>query len=83
MALLDQALSRYVDFTWRHLRMEEQELMPFAELYLSTSNWMTSQMLLQAIKTPWRRNRPKAFSSTSGISSTARQRLWVSVETEF
>lgn len=36
---LDHALSRYADFTWRHLRMEEQELMPLAELHLLPSDW--------------------------------------------
>lgn len=35
----EHALSTYADFVWKHLRTEEQELLPLAQTYLQPEDW--------------------------------------------
>ncbi len=39
MDAFDQALTAYADFTWKHLRTEEHELLPLAEAHLQAQDW--------------------------------------------
>lgn len=39
MEAFDVALSEYSEFTWKHLRVEEQELLPLAEEHLQEADW--------------------------------------------
>ena len=34
-----QAVEKYADFHWKHMRKEEQELLPMAERYLTADDW--------------------------------------------
>jgi hemerythrin-like domain-containing protein len=36
---LQQAVNRFADFTWKHLKTEEQVLLPLAEAHLLPSDW--------------------------------------------
>lgn len=36
---LQSTVASYADFTWKHLRAEENELLPLAETHLLTSDW--------------------------------------------
>ena len=39
MEALQATVTRYADFTWKHLRAEENELLPLAEAHLLASDW--------------------------------------------
>lgn len=39
LAALQATVSAYSDFTWKHLRAEENELLPLAESHLLASDW--------------------------------------------
>lgn len=39
MEALQAAVASYADLTWKHLRSEENELLPLAEAHLLTSDW--------------------------------------------
>ena len=39
MDTLQTTVANYADFTWKHLRAEENELLPLAEAHLLTSDW--------------------------------------------
>jgi hemerythrin-like domain-containing protein len=39
MDTLQAMIANYADFTWKHLRAEENELLPLAEAHLLTSDW--------------------------------------------
>lgn len=36
---LEQTIRTYAEFTWKHLRAEEHELMPIAEAHLTPADW--------------------------------------------
>lgn len=39
MEALMRTVATYADFTWRHLKVEEHELIPLAESYLTNADW--------------------------------------------
>jgi branched-chain amino acid transport system ATP-binding protein len=39
MQALQTTVAAYADFTWMHLRSEENELLPLAEAHLLPSDW--------------------------------------------
>jgi hemerythrin-like domain-containing protein len=39
MEALMRTVATYADFTWRHLKVEEHELIPLAESHLTTTDW--------------------------------------------
>ncbi len=39
METLQATVNAYADFTWKHLRAEENELLPLAEVHLLASDW--------------------------------------------
>lgn len=39
MEVLMRTVATYADFTWRHLKVEEHELIPLAESHLTTADW--------------------------------------------
>ncbi len=39
MEVLQATVANYADFTWKHLRTEENEILPLAETHLLTSDW--------------------------------------------
>lgn len=39
MAALQATVANYADFIWKHLRAEENELLPLAEAHLLASDW--------------------------------------------
>lgn len=52
MDVLQATVAKYADFTWKHLRTEENEILPLAEAHLLASDW---DAIAQALpKTPIR-----------------------------
>jgi hemerythrin-like domain-containing protein len=39
MEMLQRTVATYAEFTWRHIRAEEQELLPLAEAHLTPADW--------------------------------------------
>ncbi|GAO20733.1 hemerythrin domain-containing protein [Paracidovorax wautersii] len=39
MEMLERTVATYAEFTWRHIRAEEQELIPLAETHLTPADW--------------------------------------------
>jgi hemerythrin-like domain-containing protein len=47
-----QAVSRYAAFYWNHMRREENELLPLAEMYFSPSDWNVIDAAFAANRDP-------------------------------
>ena len=47
-----ERVNDYADFHWRHMRKEEQEILPLAEHALSTQDWETIDCAFDANKDP-------------------------------
>lgn len=52
LEVLDAAIQRYADFNWKHMRMEERELLPIAEGCLTSSDWEEIAGAFQANNDP-------------------------------
>ena len=47
-----RAVDNYADFHWRHMRKEEQELLPLAEKHLSAADWQAIDAAFDANRDP-------------------------------
>ena len=56
-----QAVDAYADFHWRHMRKEEEELLPIAERSLSAQDWATVDAAFDANEDPIAGVREKDF----------------------
>lgn len=53
----------YADFHWKHMRKEEEELLPLAEKYLSAQDWQTIDEAFDANRDPIAGVREKDFQA--------------------
>jgi branched-chain amino acid transport system ATP-binding protein len=56
------AVKRYADFHWDHMRREEKELLPLAERYLSADDWRCAQRAFAANDNPIDERSEKDFA---------------------
>ncbi len=49
----DAAATRYIDSTWKHISLEERELLPLAVRKLSPQDWAGIDAAFEANKDPW------------------------------
>jgi hemerythrin-like domain-containing protein len=47
-----RAVDNYADFHWKHMRKEEQELLPLAEKHLSAQDWEVIDRAFDANRDP-------------------------------
>jgi hemerythrin-like domain-containing protein len=66
----ERAVDAYADFHWKHMRKEEQELLPLAEKHLTASDW-------EAIAAAFRKNR----DPISGVGETDFDKLFSRIAT--
>ena len=57
------AVDDYADFHWRHMRKEEQQLLPLAERYLKAEDWQEIEAAFTANKDPVAGLREKDFAA--------------------
>ena len=57
------AVDDYADFHWRHMRKEEQQLLPLAERYLTAEDWKEIEAAFVANKDPVAGLREKDFAA--------------------
>jgi hemerythrin-like domain-containing protein len=52
-----QAVDAYAEFHWKHMRKEEQQLLPLAERHLLPEDWRAISTSCSAASSAWRRSR--------------------------
>jgi hemerythrin-like domain-containing protein len=57
----EQAVAAYAEFHWKHMRKEEQELLPLAERHLSAEDWKAIDAAFSANRDPIAGMQERAF----------------------